>query len=593
VDAERYRQIKTLLLDALDLPAAERLAFLARTCGADHALRQEVEALLVHDDQEEGVLAPIGPLAARHTPSAQEEPTKADALVGREIGNYRLLRLLGHGGMGVVYLAEDVRLGRRAALKFLRSDLVFDQQALARFMREARAGAALDHPNICTLYGVEHTPAGEVFLAMAYCRGETLKMRLSRGALPAAEACRVARQIGAALSAAHEAGVIHRDVKPANIMLAGDAATLLDFGIAKLVDQTSLTARGVTMGTPAYASPEQLLGGSVDHRADVWALGVVLYEMLTGRRPFERTPAGSALGGDTWLPVHDLNSGIEARLNSVIAAALDPDPSGRWQSMPDFLAALEETGAGPPERDGMTRMSVEAAETRLAEAEALAIAGRISEAASMACTVTATPGASLDTIVRAARLCHFASDWSGAVRLLHQAAERAVASPVVWLDLALTYAAWKRTADAEDGLSRALTRPFGQALVVAAIGNSSRASSHRIRAEGARRQLDRLEAADTDVSRARLLLEMQFGDTGRPLEYLYGGSRDGGVGRFVGLLHVPGSLGSLVREVGLVAYLGLEAAYGCVIEMPAALRLLKVLDALGAQASQGLEPPRI
>ena len=208
-------------------------------------------------------------------------------MIGETVSHYRIISEIGAGGMGVVYKAEDLRLGRFVALKFLPPQLMRDDDARQRLFAEARAASTLDHANVCTIYDVEELPDGRAFIAMAFLDGETLKTRLDRGPLPPADAARLALQVAHGLARAHQAGIAHRDVKPANIMITGDGeARLLDFGIAKFAGGGDLTRTGTTVGTIAYMAPEHVRGGVGDARGDVWALGVVLYEMLAGRRPF-------------------------------------------------------------------------------------------------------------------------------------------------------------------------------------------------------------------------------------------------------------------------------------------------------------------
>jgi len=191
--------------------------------------------------------------------------------------------------MGVVYRAEDLRLHRHVALKFLPRDLTDDREARQRFEREAQAASALDHPAICTIHDIDETDDGQIFIAMALYEGETLKSRITRGPLDVDEALDIAARVAAGLARAHEQGIVHRDIKPANLMLTSNGEVkILDFGLAKLVGRTELTQAGSSPGTASYMAPEQVTGDTIDERTDVWALGVVLYEMIAGRNPFAR-----------------------------------------------------------------------------------------------------------------------------------------------------------------------------------------------------------------------------------------------------------------------------------------------------------------
>ncbi len=266
-------------------------------------------------------------------------------MLGETISHYRITDLLGAGGMGVVYRAEDVRLKRIVALKFLPSDATEDSEARERLVAEAQTASALDHPNICTIHEIDETPDGRVFLAMSYYEGETLKARIARGALPPAEALAIAGQVARALAAAHDAGIIHRDIKPANIMLTSSGAVkLLDFGIAKLTGRTSLTRTGVTVGTIAYMAPEQITGQMADQQSDVWALGVVLYEMIAGRRPFDgehEIAVISAIASTAPPPLSTGNGEIPSGLEPVIRRALEKSREARYGSAHELLRDLE------------------------------------------------------------------------------------------------------------------------------------------------------------------------------------------------------------------------------------------------------------
>jgi TolB-like protein/Tfp pilus assembly protein PilF len=265
-------------------------------------------------------------------------------MIGKTVSHYRIVEKLGEGGMGVVYRAEDTRLGRAIALKFLPPALTMNAEARERFMQEARAASALDHKNICNVHDIEQTEDGQVFIAMAYYEGATLKERIERGPLELDEALDIAIQAADGLARAHEGGITHRDIKPANIMITDRGEVkLLDFGLAKLKGAADLTKAGTTLGTTGYMSPEQAHGRVIDHRSDVWSLGVALYEMVTGRRPFrgeyEQTIIYSILN-DEPEPVTALRANLPIELDRVIGKALAKNPAERYQTMSDLLVDL-------------------------------------------------------------------------------------------------------------------------------------------------------------------------------------------------------------------------------------------------------------
>jgi serine/threonine protein kinase/tetratricopeptide (TPR) repeat protein len=268
-------------------------------------------------------------------------------MIGKTISHYRIIEKLGEGGMGVVYKAEDMKLGRLVALKFLPAELTRDNDAKNRFIHEARAASALQHHNICTIHEIDETPEGQLFIAMDCYEGKTLKDKIATGPLPVEEALNIASQVAAGLSKAHEAGMVHRDIKPANIMVTTDGEVkLLDFGLAKLAGQTKLTRTGTTPGTVAYMSPEQAKGVEVDARSDIFSLGAVLYEMLTGEVPFPGEHEAAVLYGIIHTPaepMEKLKEGIPRGLQRVVDKALEKDPSGRYPNaaaMAGDLASL-------------------------------------------------------------------------------------------------------------------------------------------------------------------------------------------------------------------------------------------------------------
>ena len=267
-------------------------------------------------------------------------------MIGERISHYRIISEIGAGGMGVVYKAEDLRLGRFVALKFLPPQLMRDDDARRRLFAEARAASTLDHANVCTIYDVEELPDGRAFIAMAFVDGETFKTRLERGPLPPAEAARLTLQVAHGLARAHHAGIVHRDIKPGNIMITPEGeAKLLDFGIAKFAGGGDLTRTGTTVGTIAYMAPEHVRGGVGDSRGDVWALGVVLYEMLAGTRPFTGGDDYELLQAIIEKPVPSLpalgSSGRHDELAGIVSRALDRDPSRRYASAGEMAQAIE------------------------------------------------------------------------------------------------------------------------------------------------------------------------------------------------------------------------------------------------------------
>ena len=352
-----------LFHQALERPEAERRAWLAGVCGDDEALYREVESLLAAHEHTRGLLdAPLMAPAEKPTEPLREvlnEPAR-----DRQVGPYRLLEEIGHGGMGVVYRALDPRLERHVALKFLPLALRKKPELEARFRSEARAASALDHPNICTVHDIGETPHGELYIAMACYQGKTLAERIARGPLPVADAVEIALQVARGLARAHEAGIVHRDVKPGNLMLTQrppssksdptrfdpdrpnrwppDRIKILDFGIAKL-EGSPITRTGQVAGTVAYMSPEQLDGTAVDPRTDLWSLGVVLYEMLTGKLPFAAENPSAMLHAILHTEprsVESLRPDLPEVLERVVEKALSKRPDQRQASAADFAAEL-------------------------------------------------------------------------------------------------------------------------------------------------------------------------------------------------------------------------------------------------------------
>ena len=362
---ERYQRIGQLFDEALELTPEQRPKFLAQACSADMALRTEVEKLLAnHIKSAEFLSRPAIGVAA--TLLVQNQPVPAGASAsGKQISYYKILSVLGSGGMGEVYLVEDTRLHRKVALKVLPQTIAVDSDRLRRFEQEAFAASALNHPNILTIFefGAASTDGGEThFLATEFVQGETLRDRIQRGHLTLSETFDITTQIASALHAAHEAGIIHRDIKPENVMIRNDGIVkVLDFGLAKLLAppatvresnsdseaktrRLGLTQAGMIMGTIAYMSPEQARGVKIDSRTDIFSLGVVLYEMLAGQRPFtgdSDIDVLSAILREEPPELQELNPKISPALQKIVRKCLDKNPERRFHSAHDLGFALE------------------------------------------------------------------------------------------------------------------------------------------------------------------------------------------------------------------------------------------------------------
>lgn len=343
----RWDEIQASFDEIVELDASERASRLAVLANTDPELRKALEALLAADAKVSAQLAPLEAVFVSQ-PSQPDAALDPLGLTGRNISHFEVSEPLGAGGMGVVYRALDTRLGRAVALKFLLPQYNFDDVAKARFLREAHSAAALDHPNLCSIHEVGTSEDGWLFLAMPLYPGETLRARLAHdGPMPIGEALEIARQIAEGLQAAHAAGIVHRDLKPGNVMLLPDGTVkILDFGLAKARDQ-SLTETGVIVGTVSYMAPEQIVGETVDGRADLWALGVVLYEMLTGRRPFVSEQdigiAHAILHDDAAFPSTH-RADVSAAMEGVMLRLLQKDPARRYSSATDVLRDLARVG---------------------------------------------------------------------------------------------------------------------------------------------------------------------------------------------------------------------------------------------------------
>jgi len=287
------------------------------------------------------------PKESVHPPVTKTLQVPTNQLVQGSVfaGKYKILERLGIGGMGVVYKAEDTKLKRTVALKFLSPELTRDEQARERFIHEAQAASALDHPNICTIYEIDETGEGQMYIAMAFYKGESIKDRLGKGPLSLLETLDIGIQISRGLAKAHELDIVHRDIKPANIMITDDGLVkIVDFGVAKLAGSTRVTRNGTTVGTAAYMSPEQARGEEIDQKTDIWALGVVLYEIVTGMPPFkgenEQAILYAVLHGEP-ASVKGLAMGVPKELEQIIRKALAKDPRKRFSSAKEMSEALE------------------------------------------------------------------------------------------------------------------------------------------------------------------------------------------------------------------------------------------------------------
>ncbi len=353
---ERWKEIERICQSALVIEREKREAYLKEACAGDESLRKEVEVLLQQQTKAEGFLQDPAIDDAAKALAKEKENALAGELTGRIISHYRIIEKIGQGGMGEVFLAEDTSLHRKVALKFLPPEMQQDSLAQKRLMREARSAAALDNPYICTIHDVGEVE-GKIFIVMELVDGQTLMDRLRRGRLPLTQATQIATEVAEALQEAHGKEIIHRDLKPSNIMLTKTGhAKVMDFGLAKQLippggiesqeeSVTALTRTGMTLGTLAYMSPEQLRGETADVRSDIFSFGVVLYEMLAGVHPFKK-PTGMDTAGailkDTPQPIGELRPDIPVLLQHTVKKMLAKDPQDRYPSIHDLRTDLND-----------------------------------------------------------------------------------------------------------------------------------------------------------------------------------------------------------------------------------------------------------
>ena len=410
-DEPRWERIERIFAAALEPDVVGLDAFIARECGDDHVLAAQVRELLAADAElrqgaASGFLEELDPVRAVALLDDVDEPGP-----GTMLGRYRIIRRLARGGNGVVYHAEDPGLRRPVALKLLSLHMGADDRAGRRLVNEARAASALDHPNIATVYEVGRTTDGQPFIAMAYYDGDTLRARIARGPLSGNETIDIATQVAEGLAAAHGKGIVHRDIKPENLILGADGRVrILDFGIAQVATPDKSAARG-TFGTIAYMSPEQTRGDDTDARTDVWALGVVLHEMLAGRRPFADADTRvliDRIRGEEATPLRRAAPDAAPELEAIVARCLEKVPDRRFADGAALARALRQLpGRSRPAR-GTRRVAVAVA---LYATVAAGIAWLVLTAAGGLPRITAVNGADAgESIARVVLTDHASAD---------------------------------------------------------------------------------------------------------------------------------------------------------------------------------------
>src|SRR4026209_2999144 len=350
-DSQRWQRVKEIFDGALELQGDERAAFLDRACDGNVEVREEVESLLSSYEVAGSFME--APAVAQ---AASDLAVEQKLTPGQRIEHYQIVNLIGEGGMGEVYLANDTILGRRVALKVLPTFVSNDPDRLRRFTQEARAASRLSHPNVCVVHEVGETDDGRPFIAMEYVEGITLRERIRSQAMKLGDVLDIAIQVAEGLIAAHEAGIVHRDIKPENIIIRPEGyVKILDFGLAKLTERhksaTTTTmptllfhsTPGVVIGTAAYMSPEHARGVDIDERADIWGLGIVLYEMASGRAPFTgETPTDVvvAIVERDQPPISEHVEGVPPELERIVKKALRKDRNERYQIVKEMAIGL-------------------------------------------------------------------------------------------------------------------------------------------------------------------------------------------------------------------------------------------------------------
>jgi serine/threonine protein kinase len=352
VSPEDWRKVNEVFHRALDLPSDARGSFIEEACAGNPAVRDEVLSLLAaHERAAEFIEQAATP------PGLVSPVVGPQSLVGQVLGQYRIEHVIGEGGMGVVYLAEDLRLGRAVALKAIAPKFTQDPERRERLRREARAAAALTHPGIATVYALEEFD-DQLFIAVEYVPGDTLREELDRGPLGAARALEIGLSAARALAVAHDRGIVHRDLKPENIIRtpSGDVK-ILDFGLARMRDAayeaSRITDDGIFLGTPSYMSPEQIRGGAIDGRSDLFSLGIVLYELAGGVHPFMAADRAATLARILEVdpprlsdPASRSSPAVANALDGIVRTLLRKAPDARYRSAHELVAALEQARTG-------------------------------------------------------------------------------------------------------------------------------------------------------------------------------------------------------------------------------------------------------